>query len=116
MDPAKGKVIKSLCEFQNEWSGVVLLFYPKQKIVVLKNEVTLFKIFKKIFASEKKIIKIIVLVSFLLTIFTIVLGYYFQMFNSLYMDKYPINYLKVLVIIFSSITCLKLFPARNMEL
>lgn len=109
MDPAKGKVIKSLCEFQNEWSGVVLLFYPKQKIVVLKNEVTLFKIFKKIFASEKKIIKIIVLVSFLLTIFTIVLGYYFQMFNSLYMDKYPINYLKVLVIIFSSITCLKLF-------
>lgn len=109
MDPAKGKVIKSLCEFQNEWSGVVLLFYPKQKIVVLKNEVTLFKIFKKIFASEKKIIKIIVLVSFLLTIFTIVLGYYFQMFNSLYMNKYPINYLKVLVIIFSSITCLKLF-------
>lgn len=109
MDPAKGKVIKSLCEFQNEWSKVVLLFYPKQKIVVLKNEVTLFKIFKKIFASEKKIIKIIVLVSFLLTIFTIVLGYYFQMFNSLYMDKYPINYLKVLVIIFSSITCLKLF-------
>ena len=109
MDPAKGKVIKSLCEFQNEWSGVVLLFYPKQKIVVLKNEVTLFKIFKKIFASEKKIIKIIVLVSFLLTIFTIVLGYYFQMFNSLYMDKYPINYLKVLVIIFSSIICLKLF-------
>lgn len=109
MDPAKGKVIKSLCEFQNEWSRVVLLFYPKQKIVVLKNEVTLFKIFKKIFASEKKIIKIIVLVSFLLTIFTIVLGYYFQMFNSLYMDKYPINYLKVLVIIFSSITCLKLF-------
>ena len=109
MDPEKGKVIKFLWKFQEEWSGVVLLFYPKQKIVVLKNEVTLFKIFKKIFFSEKKLIKVIILVSFLLTVFTIALGYYFQMFNSLYTNKYPINYLKVLVLIFAAFTSFKLF-------
>lgn len=109
MDPAKGKVVKFLWEFQREWSGVVLLFYPKQKIVVLKNDVTLFTIFKKVFVSEKSLIKIIVLVSFLLTIFTIALGYYFQMFNSLYSSKYPINYLKVLVLVFAIFTCFKLF-------
>lgn len=109
MDPAKGKVVKFLWEFQKEWSGVVLIFYPKQKIMVLKNDVTLFTIFKKVFISEKKLIKIIVLVSFLLTIFTIALGYYFQMFNSLYLNKYPINYLKVLVLVFAIFTCFKLF-------
>lgn len=109
MDPAKGKVVKFLWEFQKEWSGVVLIFYPKQKIMVLKNNVTLFTIFKKVFISEKNLIKIIVLVSFLLTIFTIALGYYFQMFNSLYLNKYPINYLKVLVLVFAIFTCFKLF-------
>ena len=109
MDPAKGRVVKFLWEFQKEWSGVVLIFYPKQKIIVLKNEVTLFTILKKIFVSEKNLIKIIVLVSFLLTIFTIALGYYFQMFNSLYLSKYPINYLKVLVLVFAIFICFKLF-------
>ena len=109
MDPAKGKVVKFLWKFQKEWSGVVLIFYPKQKIMVLKNDVTLFTIFKKVFISEKNLIKIIVLVSFLLTIFTIALGYYFQMFNSLYLNKYPINYLKVLVLVFAIFTCFKLF-------
>lgn len=109
MDPAKGRVVKFLWKFQKEWSGVVLIFYPKQKIIVLKNEVTLFTILKKIFVSEKNLIKIIVLVSFLLTIFTIALGYYFQMFNSLYLSKYPINYLKVLVLVFAIFTCFKLF-------
>lgn len=109
MDPAKGKVVKFLWEFQKEWSGVVLIFYPKQKIMVLKNDVTLFTIFKKVFISEKNLIKIIVLVTFLLTIFTIALGYYFQMFNSLYLNKYPINYLKVLVLVFAIFTCFKLF-------
>lgn len=109
MDPAKGKVIKSLCDFLEEWTGVVLLFYPKQKIVVLKNEVTLFKIFKKIFLSEKKLIKIIILVSFLLTLFTIALGYYYQMFNSLYLENFDIKYLKILVLIFAAFTLFKLF-------
>ena len=109
MDPSKGKVVKFLWEFQKEWSGVVLIFYPKQKIMVFINDVTLFTIFKKVFISEKNLIKIIVLVSFLLTIFTIALGYYFQMFNSLYLNKYPINYLKVLVLVFAIFTCFKLF-------
>lgn len=108
MDPAKGKVIMSLCEFLEEWTGVVLLFYPKQKIIVLKNEVTLFKIFKKVFFSEKKLINIIIFISFLLTIFSIVLGYYYQMFNSLYSGLYPLKYLKILILVFAIITIFKL--------
>ncbi len=31
------------------------------------------------------------------------------MFNSLYLNKYPINYLKVLVLVFAIFTCFKLF-------
>ena len=109
MDPAKGKVIVSLCDFLEEWTNVVLLLYPKQKIVVLKNEVTLFKIFKKVFSSEKKLIKHVFIVSLILTIFTISLGYYFQTFNSLYLSMYPLSYLRVLTILFASLTLFKIF-------
>ena len=109
MDPAKGKVMMSLCDFLQEWTGIVLLFYPKQKIVVLKNEVTLFNIFKKVFLSEKKLIRIIICVSFLFTIFSIAIGYYYQMFNSLYSRLYPLEYLKILVFIFAIFTIFKLF-------
>lgn len=108
MDPAKGKVVKSLGEIEKEATGVVLLFYPKQKITVLKKEITLFKIFKKVFLSEKKLIKTIIFVSFLLSGFTIALGYYFQIFNSLYVNKYPISYLKVIILIFGTFTIFKL--------
>ena len=36
MDPAKGKVVKKINEFMEEWSKVIILFYPKRKIIVLK--------------------------------------------------------------------------------
>ncbi len=109
MDPAKGKVIVSLCNFLEEWTGVALLLYPKQKIIVLKNEVTLLKIFKKILISEKALIRIIILVSFLLSIFTIVLGYYYQLFNALYSRNYSLNYLYVLILLFAFFTLFKIF-------
>lgn len=64
-------------DFICEWSNVVLLFYPKQKIIVLKNEVTIFKLFTRVMKSEKGLVKIIIFVSFLLMLLSILLGYYF---------------------------------------
>lgn len=109
MDPAKGKVVKKVNEFMEEWSNVVLLFYPKQKIIVLKNEVTIFKIFSRILKSEKSLVKIIIFVSFLLMLLSILLGYYFQVLFSSITNGYSYKYLKIIVIIFLLFTILKIF-------
>ena len=63
MDPAVGKVVKDKKEFAEEWSQVVIMFYPSYKIINIKNEWTIFKILKEIFLKEKKIVCLIILLS-----------------------------------------------------
>lgn len=108
MDPAKGKVVMKVNDFICEWSNVVLLFYPKQKIIVLKNEVTIFKLFTRVMKSEKGLIKIIIFVSFLLMLLSILLGYYFQILFSSITNGYSYKYLKIIVIIFLIFTIFKI--------
>lgn len=107
MDPAKGKVIKDIGSFKSEWSGVVLLFYPVRKITVLKDEITLFKIISSIFKSEKNLIKLIILSTFFITIFSIVLGYFFQVIESI-LNTYSLGHVKIIVCFFFVLTILKL--------
>ena len=108
MDPAKGKVVMKVNDFICEWSNVVLLFYPKQKIIILKNEVTIFNLFTRIMKSEKSLIKIIIFVSFLLMLLSILLGYYFQILFSSITNGYSYKYLKIIVIIFLIFTIFKI--------
>lgn len=108
MDPAKGKVIESLAKFNEAWSKVVLLFYPKTNITILKNEVTIFKIYKSIIFKEKIIIKTLLITSFLLSIFTILLSYYNKILSSFISNGYTKEYIKIIVIIFGIITLLKI--------
>ncbi len=108
MDPAKGKVVMKVNDFICEWSNVVLLFYPKQKIIVLKNEVTIFKLFTRVMKSEKGLVKIIIFVSFLLMLLSILLGYYFQILFSSITNGYSYKYLKIIVIIFLIFTIFKI--------
>lgn len=108
MDPAKGKVVMKVNDFICEWSNVVLLFYPKQKIIVLKNEVTIFKLFTRVMKSEKSLVKIIIFVSFLLMLLSILLGYYFQILFSSITNGYSYKYLKIIVIIFLIFTIFKI--------
>lgn len=108
MDPAKGKVVKKITEFMEEWSNVILLFYPKRKITVLKNEVTLIKLFKKIFLSEKRLIKTIIFISLLLMLLSLLLGYYVQILFSFISNSYTLKYLKIIAIIFLLFTFLKI--------
>ena len=108
MDPAKGKVVMKVNDFICEWSNVVLLFYPKKKIIVLKNEVTIFKLFTRVMKSEKGLIKIIIFVSFLLMLLSILLGYYFQILFSSITNGYSYKYLKIIVIIFLIFTIFKI--------
>lgn len=109
MDPAKGKVKMSLQEFMDVWSGVIILFYPKRNIVLLKNEVTIFNIFLRILKSEKKLVRMIILVSILIILFNLLLGYYFQMLFSFFQNGYQYKFLRIIVIIFLIFTIMKIF-------
>ena len=108
MDPAKGKVIESLAKFNEAWSKVVLLFYPKTNITILKEKVTIFKIYQTILTKEKTIIKTILMTSFLLSIFTLLLSYYNKILSSFITSGYTKDYIKIIVIIFAIITLLKI--------
>lgn len=108
MDPAKGKVKMSLQEFMSLWSGVIILFYPKRNIVVLKNKVTIFSIFRRILKSEKSLLKTIIFVSILIILFNLILGYYFQTLFSFFQSGYQIKFLRNIFAIFLVITIFKL--------
>ena len=108
MDPSKGKVIKNKKDFYEEWSKVILLFYPHQKITVLDSKNTLLSIFGKILLSEKKLILMIVLISTLLTIFTIASGYYFQFMGNAISNNWDSASIKIIVLVFGVIALIKI--------
>lgn len=108
MDPNKGRVIKNKKDFYEEWSKIILLFYPHQKITVLDSKNTLLSIFGKIMLSEKKLILMIALISILLTIFTIASGYYFQFMANAINNNWDLVSIKIILIIFGVITLIKI--------
>ena len=108
MDPAKGKVVKTKEEFYKEWSNILLLFYPKNKIIILKKENSLIHLFGQIILKEKKLFVYIILASIFMMIFTIAGSYYFQVMIDGISKNYYITYLRLFVLIFGIITILKL--------
>lgn len=108
MDPKKGKVVIDKKDFYEEWSKVVLVFYPHQKIPVLKNDNTLLSIFGKILFMEKNLIFLIVIVTTLLTIFTIAGGYYFQIFANAINYHWDSLYIKIICLVFGVFLLFKL--------
>ncbi len=100
IDPAKGKEVLSLAKFKQDWTGVVIVFYPKRKIVVLKNKTTLFKILKNIYKQEKKIINIIMIVNLLFIILSIIGEYYLQTMMGVINGFYDYRYIKWLFLLF----------------
>ena len=108
MDPAKGKVVKTKDEFYEEWSHVLLMFYPRRKITVFDKNNTLLSLFGKILVHEKKLFFLIILASIFLMIFTIVGSYYFQVMLDGIAQNYYINYLKIFGIVFGVVLVFKL--------
>ena len=118
MDPAKGKVVKTKQEFYQEWSKVLLIFYPKSKIITFKKENNLFNIFLDILFKEKKLFVTIIIMSIFMMIFTIISSYYFQIMINSITSNYYILYIKIFVIIFGMITISKLiftYLRNNLE-
>lgn len=108
MDPAKGKIIMTIEDFQTIWNNILLLFYPKQKIIFVPKENSLFNLFFKIFYQEKKTFLNILVVSILFTIFTILSSYYFKIGIDSIANNKDFAYLKIVILVFSCFLFFKL--------
>lgn len=107
MDPAKGKVILKRQDFWQDFSQVLLLFYPKEKIMVLDKGKNVLQVFLTILMQEKRIVTEIIIISILLTIATIFTSYYFKVTIEAITENIYLEYLKLIVILFAILTIFK---------
>lgn len=108
MDPAKGKIIMTIEEFNKVWNNILLLFYPKQKIIFMKKQNSLLQIFFKLLLIEKKLFLTILFSSVLLTIFTVMSSYYFKFAIESINNNRDFSYLKIIIFIFGILLFFKL--------
>lgn len=108
MDPAKGKVTMTNSEFLKIWNNVLLLFYPKQKIIFMPKENNLSEIFFKLLKEQKKIFLSIFLASIFLTVFTILNSYYFKVAIQVISNHQDLNYLFLIMSVFALLMIFKL--------
>lgn len=100
MDPSKGKIKMTKEEFNKIFTGVVLQFTPKDKIILLEKENSIYNLFIKILIKNKKLCINALLCSFLLTIITIISGMYFKVMNEFISNNAFQNTIKILIFIF----------------
>lgn len=108
MDPASGKVKMSFNEFANIFSGIVIELFPKQKILFLEKESSIYNLFFKIVKANKNLCINILLCSILLTIFTIFSGLYFKISYELIGDGHDIKSYYYIIYIFLVILLFKI--------
>ncbi len=107
MDPAKGKVTMKHAEFAQIFSNILLMFYPKEKIVVLDAGKSIWQIFGEIILNQKRLFFQIVFVSILLTITSIIASYYFKVGLEAIGDNTYLDYLKLIILVFFVVTAFK---------
>ncbi len=108
MDPAKGKVVMKRDEFLNVWTNVIIFFHPQKKLLKYNQEKKLHNIFLAIAKNQSKLIIKIIMVSILLTIVSILANYYFKVGLNAITNNLYINSLKLIFLIFLSITIFKI--------
>lgn len=78
MDPAKGYLKMKKDEFQKQWTNIILIFKPYNKIPLYKLKNSLKNLFINILSKEKNLIRKILITNIILTIISIIISYYFK--------------------------------------
>lgn len=78
MDPARGYVKVKREIFLSEWTNIILIFKPYKKIPLIKMSYDIKSLCMQVLASEKKMIFKIVGNQVLITVLSVVIGYYFK--------------------------------------
>ena len=98
MDPAKGMQKISLDEFNNMWTGYILILEPFKKLPVYDENNYIFSILKNIIFNNKKIILNLISLSLVVTLFTCFYGYYFKIIIDKTLSTNKLNLLVITVI------------------
>ena len=107
MDPAVGKVKMEISKFNEIFTGITLELIPKNKIIYLEKESSIYDIFVKIFALNKKLCIHLLITSLILTIFSIISGLYFKIIYSLSSSDF--NKIKFIIYLFLIVVILKVY-------
>ena len=113
MDPSVGYKKMKINEFNEIFTGHIILAYPRSQIITLKNDNKLSKLFLKIINKEKFLLIKIIASSIIWTILLIISSYYLKIGSNL-INK-DINLFKYFVTAFGVVTILKImfFYIRN---
>ncbi len=88
MDPAKGMIKVKKEDFYQEWTNIILIFKPYKKIPLLKIKNNIKELFIKIVNQESNLIKEIILINILISITSIILGYYLKVIINIINNEY----------------------------
>lgn len=106
MDPAIGKRVLEIDEFMTLWTGYILVFSPKKKLLFYQEKKYLNKIIIKTLLSNKSIVYNILLLSIIFTIASCLYTLYFQII----LDKVfntEINNLVIITFFFGLVLLIK---------
>ena len=98
MDPAKGMQKISLDEFNNMWTGYILILEPFKKLPIYDENNYILSILKNIIFNNKKIIFNLISLSLIVTFFTCFYGYYFKIIIDKVLSTNELNLLVITVI------------------
>jgi len=107
MDPGIGNLKMTIDDFNKLFTGHIVQVYPRDKIINMKEELTINDLFLKIIKEEKFLIIKIIIISILWTLISILCSYYLKIGSNLL--SMNVFYLKYLIICFGIFTILKVF-------
>lgn len=115
MDPAKGKVKISKNDFESIWSGNFISLYPKHQLPKIINENHLFGMIVEVFKKEKSTVLKILFLTALLTLITILTGFYFKVGMNFVSENEEKNVILILILFFMTLYAIKqlLYYLRN---
>ena len=118
MDPAKGMVKMKEGEFNNIWTGYILLLEPYKELPIYKNNNYLLNIIKNTLKNNKKLIINITSFSIIIIIFTCIYSYYLKILidNYIYLNKLSILVITMIFIIILVIKLVCIYLRNNLLL
>ncbi len=108
MDPAKGFQTIKREDFLQEWTNIILIFKPYQKIPLYEIKNNLKELFYKLYKTEKDLIKKIIISNFIITFISIIIGYYFKVIVTSLESSY-INTTLFIILIFLILNIIKIY-------
>lgn len=107
MDPAIGKVKKTIKEFLDLWDNVLIMATPKTSILKYSRELSITSFFGKLLFKNHLLFIKLLIVNVILMSFTLLGNFYFQISISSLENKADTSFLKFIVLLFLGIFLLK---------